>query len=218
LNKLDGVTASTAELNYVAGVTSAIQDQLNAKQAVDAELTALAGLTSAANKIPMFSGSGTATVIDFLDQDAMTSNSATAVPSQQSVKAYIDAKVPSYGVDHGTYTPTIGAGGRANITSITVNAPFVYTVIGSVCHFAGYVTIDPASANTQTVFYFNAPIYSSFSAGTDCAGVIMSSDIPLWGGGRCSAGAADDNLLCSFDTGTSSDSALYCVTGTYLIR
>ena len=33
LNKLDGATASTTELNYVTGVTSGIQSQLNGKQA-----------------------------------------------------------------------------------------------------------------------------------------------------------------------------------------
>ena len=59
LNKLDGVTASTAEMNvldgipgtltateigYLDGVTSAIQTQLNAKQATDADLTAIAEL------------------------------------------------------------------------------------------------------------------------------------------------------------------------------
>lgn len=42
------VTASAAELNYVDGVTSAIQTQLNAKQAADATLTALAGLGATA--------------------------------------------------------------------------------------------------------------------------------------------------------------------------
>ena len=39
LNLLDGVTATTAELNYTDGVTSNIQTQLDAKQALDSNLT-----------------------------------------------------------------------------------------------------------------------------------------------------------------------------------
>ena len=60
-------------------------------QAYDATLTALAGVLTAANKIPYATALNTASELDFLDEDAMTSNSATAVPSQQSVKAYVDA-------------------------------------------------------------------------------------------------------------------------------
>ena len=39
LNLLDGVTATTAELKYTDGVTSNIQTQLDAKQAIDSNLT-----------------------------------------------------------------------------------------------------------------------------------------------------------------------------------
>jgi len=46
LNILDGATLTVTELNYVDGVTSAIQTQLDAKQPLDADLTALAGLAT----------------------------------------------------------------------------------------------------------------------------------------------------------------------------
>lgn len=49
LNVLDGITATTAELNYTDGVTSNIQTQLDAKQPLDTELTAIAALTPTNN-------------------------------------------------------------------------------------------------------------------------------------------------------------------------
>ena len=42
---------------------------------------------------------GTITVTAFADEDDMTSNSATLVPTQQSVKAYVDAKVTAQDLD-----------------------------------------------------------------------------------------------------------------------
>lgn len=60
--KIDGtaVTPTAAELNYVGGVTSAIQTQLNAKQGLDATLTAIAGVTTAADTLLYFTGVDTA--------------------------------------------------------------------------------------------------------------------------------------------------------------
>lgn len=53
-------TTTTTELNYVNGVTSAIQTQLDAKQALDSDLTAVAGLSSTG--LIARTGSGTASV------------------------------------------------------------------------------------------------------------------------------------------------------------
>jgi hypothetical protein len=87
---LDGATVTTAELNYVDGVTSAIQTQLDAKMATATypDLVAIEALSSTG--IPIRTATNTWTQYAFKDEDNMTSNSATAVPSQQSVKAYVD--------------------------------------------------------------------------------------------------------------------------------
>ena len=63
-------------------------------QAYDATLTAFGALLTAANKIPYATGVNTASELDFKDEDTMASDSATAIPSQQSVKAYVDTYSP----------------------------------------------------------------------------------------------------------------------------
>jgi hypothetical protein len=127
LNLVDGVTATTAELNYVDGVTSAIQTQLDAKQASNDILTDIAGLTQATNKVPYFSSATAASLLDFKDEDDMSSNSAGAVPSQQSVKAYVDAVV-SVGVGQtwARYSRTTGTNYTNGTSKPIMVSAFVY--------------------------------------------------------------------------------------------
>lgn len=80
--KIDGtaITVTAAQLNFVNGVTSAIQTQLNAKQTLDATLTALAALDPTPS-VP--NGSGVGMIIqtgtDTFTKRTITGNSSLTV-------------------------------------------------------------------------------------------------------------------------------------------
>ena len=102
--KLDGIEAS-ADVTDTANVTAA-------GALMDSELTSIASVKAlnqgvATTNSPTFagvtangtvefdglSGTGAVTVTDILDQDDMSGNSATALATQQSIKAYVDSQV-----------------------------------------------------------------------------------------------------------------------------
>ena len=111
LNILDGVTSTAAELNVLDGIT-AVVGELNAldlgstavgnaiaSKAVildsNKDYTGMRNLTATGTVTFGSISDGTITATAFVDEDDMSSDSATLIPTQQSVKAYVDANVAS---------------------------------------------------------------------------------------------------------------------------
>lgn len=99
---------SLTEISYVKGVTSAIQTQLNAKQAGDATLTALAALDSSAGYLVQTAAdtfakrtlTGTANQISITNGDGTTGNPVFSLP--QSINITADVTFDSVTVNNAT--------------------------------------------------------------------------------------------------------------------
>lgn len=163
LTGLNGLTATVTEINYVGGVTSDIQTQLDGKQAIDATLTALAGLATGANKIPYSTGTDTFGQLDFKDEDSMSSNSATAIPSQQSVKAYVDAATGSGSM---TLLDTLATTSGGSVTSSGLSLSG-YTTLKII---VDNVSFNATSGSNHLRMNFGAGSYIQVSGGLAAAG------------------------------------------------
>lgn len=70
---------------------------------------------------------GTITITGFVDEDNMVSDSATLIPTQQSVKAYVDSQV--------------GGGGSGTVTSVAMTVPTGLTISGSPITTSGTLAV-----------------------------------------------------------------------------
>ena len=104
-------TVSSVELSYLSGVTSAIQTQLNAKQAQDATLTTIAGLTTAPDTMIYFTAPDVAAVTPFTAFGRTLIASTSSSNARTALGLVIGTDVQAYDPDLSAIAALAGTSG-----------------------------------------------------------------------------------------------------------
>jgi hypothetical protein len=225
LNTLDGITATTTELNYTDGVTSAIQTQLDNKQPLDADLTAIAALAVTDGNFIV--GNGTTWVVES-GATARTSlglgSLATASTISNDNWSGTDLSVANGGTgasDAGTARTNLGLAigsnvqaydaGLQSISGLTTSAnQMIYTTASDTyattsLTAAGRAILDDADAAAQrTTLGLGTMATQASSSVTITGGTISGiTDLAIADGGTgaSDAGTARTNLNVPTRTG-----------------
>lgn len=176
------VAKTTAQVKALLGLGTAAYTSSTDYQPIDPELTALASLVSAADKIPFFDGSGSAGLLTRSTDGTFAGNSDTNIATQKATKTYADTKVPatrqvnnkslSSDITLGASDIKVGASVRLLPTSRVTGATPVAQVL---------VPINPSGATVSIAAGTQYLAHSRSLAGTIAAMYLMVSATSLTG-------------------------------------
>lgn len=129
---------------------------------------------------------GVPEAVEILDEDTMSSNSATKLATQQSIKAYIDARETIKGWVNFTGTGTIAITDSFNVSGLVDNGTGDYTVTWDT---------DFASVNYAVAISFVASDYSLYALTSIAAGTVRFLTGTWDGGGATTAPAVDASIV-----------------------
>ena len=197
-----GYDDSASEFVFIADATESSNTFTGTKSAIRT-----GAINSAAITATSFTGASGATITAFLDEDNMNSNSATAVPTQQSVKAYVDSEISGISSSF-----TLAADSGSNDTFTT----------GGTLTFSGTSNeIETTVSNDAiTIGLVNAPTVTGTmtagnftTAGQITDGVATLSDGSITGGVAATFSGAVQGGSLTDGTATMTGGALTGLTG-----
>ena len=198
-----GDIAISAANNTITGMSAAAPsadgDAAN-KKYVDDQAAALLTLTNKTVTNAVLDGTLTGTAIK--DEDNMASNSATVVPTQQSVKAYVDSEISSAISSSNTLTSgntTVVASGTSVVNN--VNSTAQLTVTEGAVRVHGNLIVE----GTETIINTNNLSIEDAIIGLN-ANVSDSANMPRFSGMHLhrgnTSGATDLDLYMVWDDAT----------------
>jgi hypothetical protein len=161
---IDGSTIATS--NITVGASKTLDVSAGTLTLADNQISGdkVEGGTIAATTVTALTfgslNDGTITATAFVDEDNMASDSATLIPTQQSVKAYVDAQVTAQDLDivgdTGTDaidldSETITFTGGTGITSVVTTGTVTHNIDSTVATLTGSQTLTNKSLTAPTL-------------------------------------------------------------------
>ena len=182
-SKLDGIEASATADQTDAEIRAAVEAATDSNVFTDADHSKLDGIESTADVTDatnvaaagavMESDSTTAAMSFVIDEDNMASNSATKLPTQQSVKAYTDARETAITSAYQSYADTAEVDAKAyadtEIAALVDSSP------------AAMNTLNELAAALGDDENFSTTVTNSIATKLALAGGTMSGNIAMGG-------------------------------------